>query len=74
MSNEWVGDTEIRALHYSSGKQETVGVAGVNKIRPAERDEEIAGNGGYLTTYVVERYGSRWKVVPGWMVAVELVV
>lgn len=68
-------DKEIRVLQYSTGGREVVGTNGVTSIRETkDSDEMIAGSEGYLTTYVVERYGKFWKIVPGWMVTVEFVM
>lgn len=65
---------DIRELRYSTGAADTVGIRGVTKIRLAvDGEEEIAGSGGYLTTYVVEKNGFLFKIVPGWMVTVEYV-
>lgn len=62
---------DIYSLKYSTGKSETVGIGGVTSIRLEEGDLQIAGSGGYLTTYVVERHNTTWKIVPAWMVVVE---
>ena len=66
-------ERDIYALRYNTPtlKADLVGTGGINKIRLAKGGEEIAGNGGYLTTYIVERYNEVWKIVPGWMVVVE---
>lgn len=65
-------DREIRALHYASGKSETVGIVGVSRIRLAYEAEDIVGVDRVVTTYIVERFGKLWKQVPAWMVTVEL--